>query len=121
MRIRCPKVRLDDLLERGLIAPPALIKVDVEGAERQVLAGARRLLEEHQPSVVFESDVNMERFGYTRADLFAQLREAVPYSFFAIADDRSGFIRLEDHGDPSSLPQSNYAAVPERYLDRLRS
>jgi FkbM family methyltransferase len=118
-RIPCLSARLDKVLEHGLIACPALIKIDVEGAERTVLGGAKRLIAEHQPSVVFESDRNMERFGYSRSDLFARLSEDVAYRFFAIANDRSGFIRIEDTADPNLLPYNDYAAVPERYLDRV--
>jgi FkbM family methyltransferase len=33
---------------------PALIKIDVEGAESQVFAGAQRVLSEHMPLLVFE-------------------------------------------------------------------
>jgi FkbM family methyltransferase len=120
-RITCLAVRLDDLVEQRRIPPPTLIKVDVEGAERTVLGGAKRLLAEHQPSVVFESDNNMERFGYSRRDLFARLSKDVAYRFFAIPHDRSGFIRIADGADPNTLPYSNYAAVAERYWDRVQS
>ncbi len=42
---------LDDLD----LPPPAVIKVDVEGHEAEMLAGAGRILAEHKPLVVFES------------------------------------------------------------------
>lgn len=43
---------LDDELAR--LAPPDLIKIDVEGAEDMVLAGATRLLEEVKPVIIIE-------------------------------------------------------------------
>jgi FkbM family methyltransferase len=43
---------LDEALPRDYA--PAFVKIDVEGAEREVLAGARRILAEHRPVVVFE-------------------------------------------------------------------
>lgn len=48
-----PCVRLDDSFED---TPPALIKVDVEGGEAVVFAGAERLLaREDAPAIIFES------------------------------------------------------------------
>jgi FkbM family methyltransferase len=41
-----PVVRLDDLREERGLAPPYVVKVDVEGAELAVLDGAARVLEE---------------------------------------------------------------------------
>ena len=37
------------------IAPPYMLKVDVEGAEAKVFRGATRLFQTHQPMIVFES------------------------------------------------------------------
>ncbi len=45
-------VTLDSLLER--FSPPHVVKIDVEGAEGIVLAGARRLLSEHRPIILCE-------------------------------------------------------------------
>jgi FkbM family methyltransferase len=44
--------RLDDVLPAGYV--PALIKIDVEGAEHLVLEGARTTLARHRPIVIFE-------------------------------------------------------------------
>ena len=49
--LRVPTVRLDDL---DLRAPVRLIKMDVEGAEPLVVAGARRLLTTSRPYVLSE-------------------------------------------------------------------
>ncbi|MBC8109101.1 MAG: FkbM family methyltransferase [Anaerolineae bacterium] len=61
--IRRPVERLDALVESDQIAPPTLIKIDVEGAERMVLGGAKELLAKHQPVLLFES------FGETADEL----------------------------------------------------
>jgi FkbM family methyltransferase len=45
-------VTLDDLLSD--LGPPSLVKVDVEGAELECLGGGRRLIAEHQPTVLAE-------------------------------------------------------------------
>jgi FkbM family methyltransferase len=44
--------RLDDVLPEGFA--PALIKIDVEGAEREVIEGALRTIATHKPLVLFE-------------------------------------------------------------------
>lgn len=43
---------LDDLIARGGLPPPDLIKIDVEGAELAVLRGARATLQEHGPAIL---------------------------------------------------------------------
>jgi FkbM family methyltransferase len=47
-----PTITLDKLAERD--RPPTLIKLDVEGAEAQVLRGAQRILADQRPLVVCE-------------------------------------------------------------------
>ncbi|MEO5364946.1 MAG: FkbM family methyltransferase [Magnetococcus sp. WYHC-3] len=46
---------LDDLLQTGEIEAPGLIKVDVEGAEVEVLRGATTLIREHRPHWIIEA------------------------------------------------------------------
>lgn len=45
---------LDSLIERNVIPPPALVKIDVEGAELSVLRGFSRSLEHHRPALFLE-------------------------------------------------------------------
>ena len=42
-------VSIDDMVERGEVPPPRLIKIDVEGAESRVLQGAAATLAKHRP------------------------------------------------------------------------
>src|SRR3954454_15650192 len=48
--VRCE--RLDDALPAGI--RPAFLKIDVEGAETQVVRGAERTLLDHRPLIAFE-------------------------------------------------------------------
>lgn len=66
-------VQLEDL-DSGLPPDlvPALIKIDVEGAEEQVLRGAAGTLERHHPTVVLEHSSNAAHFG-TRSETVHEL------------------------------------------------
>ena len=65
---------LDDMVAGGLVPPPDLVKVDVEGAERAVLAGAVRTLSTSPPPVLMEfSCPNTRNAGYSRGELLDQL------------------------------------------------
>ncbi len=80
--IRCQMETLDNLVQKELIPPPNVIKIDVEGAEFDVLRGSRSLLRRHQPCLIFESDINAERFGYSRSEICEFLRHEANYSFY---------------------------------------
>jgi FkbM family methyltransferase len=70
-------VRLEDLdsnLPDGLA--PALIKIDVEGAEEQVIRGAMQTLSRHRPTVVLEHNASARHFGTSPATVHALLTEA---------------------------------------------
>ncbi len=45
---------IDELIEKGTIKAPHIMKVDVEGAEQLVLTGAEKTLREHHPIIIVE-------------------------------------------------------------------
>ena len=47
-----PSITLDEFLQEQAIADPSLLKIDVEGAEAQVLAGAQKLIERARPAML---------------------------------------------------------------------
>jgi FkbM family methyltransferase len=60
---------LDDLIPEDL--PIHLVKIDVEGAELEVLKGARKLLERNKPIVLFECGIGgADIYGSTPGDIF---------------------------------------------------
>jgi FkbM family methyltransferase len=86
--IHCPVGTIDQMLGDGLLAPPDVIKIDVEGGEFDVFRGAQKAIAQHRPAITFESDENANRFGYTRKQLCEFLRETAGYRFYAIAGDK---------------------------------
>jgi FkbM family methyltransferase len=63
------------------------IKVDVQGAEARVLAGARRTLATDHPALFIEVDPTaLKQFGTTAAEIFASL-EALNYRSHILQDD----------------------------------
>jgi hypothetical protein len=68
---------LDDLVADGVVPPPHLVKIDVEGAERAVLSGAVNTLSRYRPPVVVEfSCPNCANAGYDRMEIVNSLRAA---------------------------------------------
>lgn len=76
-------VSLDWVVERR--RPPNVLKIDVEGAELEVLRGGRMLLSEHRPTLVVEVGQNVDEvsglltgLGYTLYDADDPNRPRVP-------------------------------------------
>jgi len=68
--------RLDDLADSEKLPPADLIKIDVEGAEFDVLCGMENFVQRHHPSFVIELHPDMlPRFGATVADVINWLTE----------------------------------------------
>jgi FkbM family methyltransferase len=91
---------LDDLATKQ--PSPDLVKIDVEGAELSVLGGARKLLEEHQPVVLFEAQ------EHHRDEAVAMLSE-------------SGYFVQPSSGPDESISSGvDFVAVPARFHDVWR-
>jgi FkbM family methyltransferase len=96
--------------ERGLEAP-SLLKVDVEGAELDVLRGARRTLREHRPLVMMEcGETTSNDAGYRRDDLVDQLL-AQGYDVYGLAEDPAD-LTAYPHAQWPGREIANLLAVP---------
>ena len=49
---------IDELIEQGVIEPPSLVKIDVDGNELQICQGMRRLLTGEAPPRAVQAEVN---------------------------------------------------------------
>lgn len=94
--IQVPCRRLDDLVpaDRRI----GFIKIDVEGAEVAAFRGARRILSEDRPTILFECATScLAGFDQVPADMFASLVGESGYDIFLIKDRLAG-------GPPLDLP-----------------
>lgn len=67
---RVPVWPLDQLIPAESLPPPTFLKIDVEGAELEVLRGASGTLTLHQPAILMEySCINTRNAGYERTEL----------------------------------------------------
>ncbi len=84
---------LDQVLDPGY--RPAVIKIDVEGAEQQVLRGAIGTLRRHRPIVIFEhGSGSAETYDTSPDDIYALLGHEVGYRIFDL--DGNGPYTLEE-------------------------
>ncbi|MGH1493373.1 MAG: FkbM family methyltransferase [Acidimicrobiales bacterium] len=93
------------------------IKIDVEGAELSTLRGADAILNRHRPAVLFEcgTDVQLQRFGYKRVDLFDFFSERA-YDVYSMVDFVYGRhpMSREGYEKAGTYPYGgfNYVALP---------
>lgn len=83
-KIRVPLTTLDEMLKK--VEAPNFIKIDVEGAEVNVLEGAKTLLMKYRPTLFIEADVNtrpavteiLRRYDYLLFDSIESYMEDSP-------------------------------------------
>ncbi len=111
-RISRPLHRIDTLVKEGRCAAPDIVKIDTEGAELKILHGMSETIHSASPSLIFEADENMERFGYSGRDLIDYLMTLQDYRLYSILPNgqlRPWAPRLA----------SDVLAVAPRHLDRI--
>ena len=98
---------IDDSLPAGYV--PALIKIDVEGGERQVLAGALETIRRHAPVVCFEHGPGAERqYETTPEQVYDLLTEGAGMRIFDI--DGNGPYSREQFVETYHRPIWNFVA-----------
>jgi FkbM family methyltransferase len=97
---------VDDLVERGVLPPPSLVKIDVDGAEPAVVAGMARLLRSRARPRAVQVEVGPLTFEPIAASL-----SAAGYRFDHRHFTRNGRLRLE-RGEPADRIVHNALFVP---------
>jgi Methyltransferase FkbM domain len=84
--ITVPLEPIDDVVDRELAV--RLIKIDVEGAEQQVIEGAMRTITTHHPTIVFEHGAgSADVFGTGPDDVWRLLVEEAGLRIFDLDGD----------------------------------
>ncbi|MCB9893129.1 MAG: FkbM family methyltransferase [Planctomycetes bacterium] len=122
--IEVPMVDGRQLLNAELGAAVGFIKIDVEGAELEVLRGLRPVIERDHPIILFEllgtgsADPAIESLRESRQ---AELLELFPELRYALRRLRPD-LKLEMFGEPEKYPDQsmcNYLAIPDDRLDEI--
>jgi FkbM family methyltransferase len=100
---------LDEYVAEAGLARIDLVKLDVEGGELEVLAGATRVLKEFRPVFICEVlDAAAEAWGYQAKETVARL-QSFGYEWFEFQPDGT----LSPHTLREAYPEvRNYLAVP---------
>jgi len=112
-----PMLTLDKWAEQNSVQKADLIKIDVEGAEMQVLQGGLEFLRQTQPLLIMEirdSDVRKRNFGYDVSDLIKLLRGIGYMEFFSLR--RRGLVRIQSATDILPNDDDILALNPVRLL-----
>ena len=83
--IDVPMLTIYSLLASGRLPPPAVIKIDVDGAEFRVLRGVHQTLRTHRPVLLFAVNDNAARFGYQRDQVLTWITEQADYRFLRVS------------------------------------
>jgi FkbM family methyltransferase len=118
--IEVPCKRLDDIVPAG--RPIGFIKLDVEGAEFGVFRGARRVLAESRPLVLFEcTRSGLSAFGFEPHQIFDLLTGELGYCVYLLKDWLSGSDPVDLDGFAGSMiypfTAFNYVAAPRPRRD----
>jgi FkbM family methyltransferase len=114
--LRIPAFSLDDLGSRYPDRMVSVIKIDVQGAEPQVIAGATRVIAEHRPVIMMELfGEGLAAFGQTPAGMVMMMADLGYAAFLAEGDalqaasseEIAGVCLKDGYKDALFLPRDN--------------
>lgn len=86
IEINVPLSTVDEIVTKEKIEKVDLIKIDTEGCELLVLAGAEKTIEKHHPGLLVECNECTKQFGYEPYEI-AKLLELWGYSYVQVSAD----------------------------------
>jgi FkbM family methyltransferase len=116
--------RGDEVAAALNVEAPAIVKIDTEGGELEVLRGLASTIEHSRPFIICEilpvGDLNIPagRTRLTRQEAVQALLRATGYQVFRLFADAS-ITRVEDVGVHDDLSLTNYLFVPGEQSDRI--
>ncbi len=110
-RVTVPTITIDSFVAENQVADVNLIKIDVEGAEDQVLRGAQETLDRHRPAIVCEV-----LYGYSDASLQAVL-DSSNYVYFLVTS--KALVRHERIVGDDTYFYKNYLFLPEERIPEV--
>jgi FkbM family methyltransferase len=101
-RITVPVLRLDDVVASDYV--PHFVKLDVEGAELQVLQGALQTLTTHRPILAFEHGLgSADHYGTHPEQIFSLLCDQIGMRIFDLDGggpyERDSFVTAFENGE----------------------
>lgn len=108
-------VPLDALVEREGIPRVDVIKIDVEGAEYDVVMGARNIIERHRPLLILEVAGEATSAGHAERQALERFLRSFGYVFAAIDADALTVRRV----DELTGPMENFVAATPAVVTEL--
>lgn len=113
--------RLDKLLPENFSL--AMIKIDVEGFEMEVLKGAEIWLRRKDaPALIVECSLERNTTNFSGVDLFKYIKSLNEYLIFKLAKGKNRLSKLQEIKNEKDLPRHDniFCILPE-HLPRLKS
>jgi len=112
---------IDSLIENGLLPPPTLIKIDVEGFELEVLKGAEKLLRSDQaPMLCIEYSTLPPQYGSNTFDIYKFIKSVNGYSCYKFRYNKEVPCQLMRISGENDLPHhDNIFCFLDKHLHDL--
>ncbi len=117
--------RLDDL-ELFYEKEIGIIKIDVEGAELEVISGAKRIISTERPVMIIEILPAYTKSNVNRVNRQIQIEaifKDLNYSIFRINKDKANHLwkltRLDSFIVDGNLSESDYILIPEEKIEQI--